>query len=204
MTVLADWRGFCDEGLRDLTVHTSRTQPLAAMIGVFLLGCGAVGVDDSGESAATNPLTAPTSGVCETTPMLLDLDETDGIGLEDGGTLTLVHGPQGGWHVSIDATVQGRRDLLFRGALTVLATGEAVAGEGGENRITLADWSEDDCTGQQTLFSHINDAAVVNQDYICELVGQELLFAFEVADPDGGSDSNSVVLVAKAWSGDPC
>jgi hypothetical protein len=101
-------------------------------------GCGAGAATDETEAPEC---TGPTS-------IQLGQGETAFEALEDGGTVHVVHGPQGGFHVDVALLVEGfGATVEVTGTVTDVATGSQVGGEQATSVVVLSNYDEEACTG---------------------------------------------------------
>lgn len=104
--------------------------------------------------------------------------------LEDGDTIEIVHGPQGGWHIEVGGRVFGTSSiLLVTATTTVVSTEVQITGEQVPIVSQPDDWDPETCAA--TFFNHpafVDDHTPTDQDFICSLAGEELDFTIEVTD----------------------
>jgi len=155
-------------------------------------------------TADTAPSTDSATPSCGD-PQILSFSEA-GADWAAGDPATLVHGPQGGWHVGFDARVRADRVLVAHAEVTRLDTGEVIAGEANTFTMVLFDHDTTSCEGDLVgVIAYIDDPDNVDQDYICDLAGSEVRVVLEVTDPDtGSSDQAEQTVVTRADPGDSC
>lgn len=111
--------------------------------------------------------------------------------LADGATFTLVHGPQGGWHVDTGGLVTfPTREVTI--APRVTTQGRQLAGDQALFYTILADYDEASCAGNfYEARAYVDDelealdtATDVLFDYICPLAGAPVTVEVEVSDLD--------------------
>lgn len=107
-----------------------------------------------------------------------------GVPLEDGDDVTLVHGPQGGWHVEVGVVVvdpEPRVELV----LEIEALGEEVV----RNEYSFRVNEHDGCTGhREGLFGFLDVSALVDGEANTPpelLVGEELHLTATVVGSQG-------------------
>jgi hypothetical protein len=101
--------------------------------------------------------------------------EPNGAPLVDGDSVELAHGPQGGWHVAVNAGVTGPTTIRFQPVVTVVSTGLQVGGD--DNAYDLRLWNRDDaaCSGEMRgMIAYLDDDPIVDQAFICSLEGELL------------------------------
>jgi len=130
--------------------------------------------------------TVTATHTCHDTPMALSV----GTGLDmfeplnPSDEITVVHGPQGGWHIDIGGEVTGTTDLVeVSSTITVVSTGDVIAGDQQPTRIALFGWDESSCTG--TFFgitTYVDDIPSTDQEFVCGLEAETLEIELTVTD----------------------
>jgi hypothetical protein len=176
------------------------------MAALFVLSCSVADGPGEGAARGRSPGGQHDAGAsCPVQPEILWLSESAAEPLIEGDTVTLVHGPQGGWHVGLDTRIHGRPTQYFEPYVFLAKTGEQLAGA--DNGFQLPLWGFDDstCTGDMAgMFAYLDDSPEIDQGFICGLVGQELLVGLVVTDELGAAAEVSVVVVATPDPADPC
>lgn len=175
----------------------------------LLAACsGDGGTDEGGSDAAT---TEPATGCAA------DLSVEIGTGalayepLEDGDTVTIVHGPQGGWHIETGAIVSATaQEVSILPRIVVPSLGDVQIGGDQQPQfqaLTLYDAAV--CSGQfYGVRAFVDDLepppdGLTYQEFICSLEGLELEFSVEVSELGAdGIGSDSVTVVAALDSSD--
>ncbi len=167
--------------------------------------------DSDADADADTDTDADADADTAATPCALRVEAGNGVDQHvpvlDGNSVTVVHGIQGGWHVDVSGLVGGTSSQV--GILidvVRVSDGSLVSVEQVETFQALANY--DGCTG--TFFSF---QALVNtppypppQQFICELVGEELDLVIDVRDlaDDTLAAQTTVRVVAVADASDPC
>lgn len=118
--------------------------------------------------------------------------------LADGDAVTIVHGPQGGWHIWIGGQVTGSATTFVDVAprVVILKDGTQLAGDQEPQRVAVA---SDGCGGTfYGVFAYLDDyvpAQGTLLETICRLRGQELEITVTVTDPVTSATATSVVQV---------
>ncbi|MFT4626879.1 MAG: hypothetical protein ACI8PZ_005560 [Myxococcota bacterium] len=175
---------------------------IAVAVAMVLLACtDPAPSKDSGDLPAVEAVTT-----CPEPPRIDTLSEPDGVPLADGDTVTMVHGPQGGWHVGLSAVIRGSKALTLQPMVTRVDTGEALAGAENAFGVFLWDWDEETCIGgMQGMIAYLDDPGAVDQAYICGLVGLELDVRLSATDPEtGAADEVGVRVIAALDPLDSC
>jgi hypothetical protein len=187
-----------------------------------LVGCDGCASDDAEDDDAGDD-TDDTDGAvddCLAEPMTL----TPGTGaaayvaLADGDPVTIMHGPQGGWHIETAGYVQHSvQALSLHPKVTAVALGLGLAGtelpdttadppEAGDlpEFKALAFYSDATCDGQfWGVRAFVDDVVtppngMTYQEFICSLENQELLLEITASDlANGRSVTSSVTVVAQ-------
>ncbi len=183
--------------------------PLAAAATLFascvLMSCAGNPGPQTGDSQDTDTDT-DTVADCPDLPRIDWLSEPGADPLVDGDTVTMVHGPQGGWHIGLNAGIRGNRALVFHPYVERVLSGEQLAGDGNAYELVLADWDGEACTGRMIgMVAYLDDPEGVNQEVICGLVGQQLRLGLTATDPAAQETVEaSVLVVAQADPTDDC
>ncbi len=114
---------------------------------------------------------------------------------EDGDAVTLVHGPQGGWHVELAGEVRGSRGAVRLVPSVVEATQQvSIAGEGQEDEppVQLSGWSASTCAGTFygfRVFVDDVDPGGSYQRFICTLRDNPLRITVTATDAQTGEQA---------------
>ncbi len=147
-------------------------------------------------------------------PMVLSLGTgVDGfVQLTEGDPVTMVHGPQGGWHMDVAGEVQHAvQDVSVLAVVTALdaPTPTVIAGaDGGLQYIALAAYDDESCSGAfWGLRAFVDDFVppdgIERQQVICTRGGQQVeieITLTEVLDPEFTREPRTVTstIVATA------
>ncbi len=128
------------------------------------------------------------------------------VGLDDGDAMTMVHGPQGGWHIDVGGLVTNTNQLVSIDAKFVdTDTDTLVAGDQVEVRQALVGWDDVGCTGE--FFGvrvFVDDLAdTVTQDDICDLEGANLEMTLTVIALESKPAATTVVTLPVVAALDP-
>lgn len=110
------------------------------------------------------------------------------VALSSGDEVTLVHGPQGGWHIDVAGMVSNTEELVQVDATFVdTSSGTLVAGDQTGVRQALVGWDDTGCSGTfYGVRTFVDDiAANVTQADICALEGAELELTLTVTALEG-------------------
>ncbi len=157
------------------------------------------------EPTPTPPATPP--AVCAEPLTIEWINETGGPPLSNGDAVTMAHGPQGGWHIAIQARIRGAAEDSVRGhaVVEVVSTGEQLAGDDNTFPLAMFDWEAATCTGTMSgMLAYLDDPPDIDQSRICELEGQQLRLFLDVEDAAGTVTELEVVVVASTDPGDDC
>ncbi len=120
------------------------------------------------------------------------------VPLADGDPVTIVHGPQGGWHIWVAGALTGTAatSALIAPTVVVLKDGTQLAGDQEPQAVTV---TSDGCGG--TFFggfAYLDDYAPDEGtllEAICRLEGEILDLTVAVTDPASGATSTASVEV---------
>lgn len=150
------------------------------------------------------------SGPCERGPIEIEIGDglTDFVPLAAGDEVTMVFGPQGGWHVDVAARVTGATaDVEVRPTVRRVTDGLQLAGEQAASLLLLAGHDEETCTGDALgVRAFLDDAApsLPYPDFICSLDGSPLEVSVEVSDFAGRSGDASLEVIARTDPNQDC
>jgi len=116
--------------------------------------------------------------------------------LSTGSPVTIVHGPQGGWHIDIAGEVTGTTDIVeVASVITLASSGDAIAGDQQPTRIALSDWDDAGCTGNFFgITTYVDDIPSTDQQAICDMEGETLTIELTVTDLSAPSITITEVL----------
>jgi hypothetical protein len=163
-------------------------------------------IDPTDPTDPTDP--DPTVAECAEPLGIAWIAEPGGPELAAGDPVVLAHGPQGGWHVAVNAGIVGATtgNVLAGAVVERAATGDQLAGD--DNRFGLAvwGWSPSTCAGDlRGMLAYLDDLPGVDQDFVCGLVGERLRLQLQIEDLEGeGADAVELEVVAVADPADPC
>ena len=164
-----------------------------------IIGAGCAGSD--GEPTGT--------GSCEDQPM--DLVVGTGASafeeLADDDPVTIVHGPQGGWHVEVAGVVSNTgQEVGIQPRIVVLVTDQQIAGEQQQTLTALSSYDDASCTGEFfNVDAFVDDVDGTNQTRICQLQDQPATLELTVEDFNTGQTvTESISVVLQTDPGDPC
>ena len=145
-------------------------------------------VSDSPKDSGTTT-TATTATTTECSGLFVELGEGDTsfTPKAEGDTFTLVHGPQGGWHIDVAGSVSGTGALVrVHTSVVDPATGIEIGGPGQENDSAIQLASFTDCTGtfvKSRVFLDDNDGGTPwGQDEFCALHGNPIDLSVRVTN----------------------
>lgn len=184
----------------------------------FIALLGVIGCSDAEDTDAppmslstlteTTPTTTPTMVSCQQSLTIDWISEAGGAPLSDGDAVTMAHGPQGGWHITVSAGILGATDNYVLGhvAAEVISTGEQLAGDDNTFWLPLFNWEGQTCAGTMTgMLAYLDDPPDIDQVRICTLGGEQLRLHLSVEGPDGIMvDETEVIVVAHNDPGDDC
>lgn len=155
----------------------------------------------------STPTTEPTDTRlehCTDELHLFDLADPGGTLYTDGAPALMVHGPQGGWHVAVQARVGGATSVEATGEV-VLSSGVRLGGNDNTFSLTIFGWDTAKCEGRlQGLIVYLDDTDV-DQAAICDLVGEPVTLIATVLDPATGRRAEATIeLVLASDPGDSC
>jgi hypothetical protein len=169
------------------------------LLGSIGAGCSGKGPDDGADSGGTDG--------CASGDITVDAGTgTDTYQpLIDGDTVTLVHGPQGGWHVETGGLVdRSESEVSIMPQVTVPDLGDLrIAGDQEPTYIALVGYDDTKCQG---TFSDVNafidteagTTGLDDQAFICSLVGKTLMVTVTVSDIlSGRTGADTVSVIAQ-------
>jgi hypothetical protein len=156
-----------------------------------LLACGG----DDGK-----PECGPDSGdVCGCEPAGVEVGggEDSFEPVEDGAAATMVHGPQGGWHVLGSARLTNTADMVtIDYDIEVPSLGAVVS----DNTYRVVIVRDGDCAGYYPgMFGYLDVGALVSGDADTPpelLAGEELVLRMSITDADGRTATDELRVVA--------
>lgn len=157
-------------------------RPTAAVLALAVVSLAAVACD-SGPCGRRTPQAELTQGAAPTVP------------LEDGDGIVMVHGPQGGWHLSLGVMVTDPDPFVIVD-IDVEGAGEVVVA----NHYEFVLDEHDGCTGtREDLygFLDVTSLRVAEQDTPPEILGGETLYATLRVTSSEGESEDAVELRAE-------
>jgi len=123
----------------------------------------------------------------------------------DGGDITIVHGPQGGWHMDLAGQLAGSNELVKVSATVIVnESGAQIGGAGqeGDPAVLLANYAN--CSGDFVKARILlDDDPTLGQDFFCSLHGKTLDIMVTVTNIINGEQvQGSMSLVARPDSVD--
>lgn len=134
-------------------------------------------------------------------------------GLSEGDPVTLVHGPQGGWHIEVSGQVaHTSQEVAILPTITVVSSGDQIAGDQNQNLMALSSFDDASCSGE---FFGVNALvgdpypgdALPERCYICDLAGELLELSITVEDFNSGdtvTESIQVIVEPDPNDVEPC
>ncbi len=159
--------------------------------------------------------TTTTTSSCEDPDMTLTLGTgaDSYVALAEGDPVTLVHGPQGGWHIEVSGQVaHTSQEVAILPTITVVSSGDQIAGDQNQNLMALSNFDDASCSGE---FFGVNalvgdphpEDTLPESCYICSLAGELLDLSITVEDFNSGdSVTETVQVIVEPDPGDvePC
>ncbi len=119
-----------------------------------------------------------------------------------GDPVTMVHGPQGGWHIDMAATIRSPTPDVSVHPTASDAAGNQLAGSANPVFLALAGYNTITCEGkvfgQRALLLDYEPPADGMQLYICSLEGQPLTMGMDVVELATGAIASGVMLPTAA------
>lgn len=163
---------------------------------LLLLACQPAPVDDTGDDPSTLPV-GDIDAACmnEAATVELGTGDTGFVPLADGDHVTMVHGPQGGWHVLASARVAYTLDVV-----AITYTIDALGSEVSWNRYVVDLVPEDTCVGAYAgMYGYLDVSRLAEGDADTPpelLVGAELTLTLVIEDHDGRTATDSRTVIA--------
>ncbi len=164
--------------------------------------CWLLGCDGGGESG---PSGDPCTDLCGCDGATLEVGGTDyddegrpvWVEMPEGSAQTMVHGPQGGWHVLAAAKVRGTAEVVTL-VYTIDYPEEDAQLSAGTFRVMLV--ADDECGGYYpSMFGILDVSAIAEGDANTPpelLAGKELRLRMTVDDEQGGEAADEVTVIA--------
>lgn len=158
----------------------------SAAVALVLVGCTDGGADTGAEGCFANDPT-----------LTIGTGAYDWQDLAPGDPLTMVHGPQGGWHLLGSARI-GNTTEIVEVHYTVTARGDTIVSD---NLYRVALFPEGECEGSYTgMYGYLDVSALAEGDLDTppELLSYETLtLRMEVTDEDGRTAEASLDVKAE-------
>lgn len=160
-------------------------------LGAFAAGCAGDG-DDKTDSGAVGGCTdgSPTVSV--------GTGDVSFVALAAGDPVTIVFGPQGGWHIDVGGSVTAmNQEVAVTPKVTLVSQATQIAGDQQPQYIGLASYDDAACTGQfWGIRAFVDDVVTppLGMSYaemICTFEGQELTLEVTVEDITTGKTATS-------------
>ena len=160
------------------------------MLLLLLLGCP-VGNDLAASCTDTGAC------ACDSASVEVGGGDVEFIPLTDGADATMVHGPQGGWHVLGSARMSNFSPIVrIHYTVTVEATGAIVA----DNNYRVEMRTDGECSGYYAgMYGYLDVRELADGELDTPpelLAGQELRLTMEVADEQGAAATDSLMVIA--------
>jgi hypothetical protein len=154
---------------------------------------------DSGDTAdtacAAPSTTLPAECACETPSLEVGGGDASFEALAEGAPMTMVHGPQGGWHVAASVRLRNLSPIV-----ALHYTIDAGSVRVSDNRYRVQVLPDGTCGGwYPSMYGYLNVAGLVNgeADTPPELLGgSELLLTIEAEDLEGRTASGTLRATA--------
>jgi hypothetical protein len=122
--------------------------------------------------------------------------------LADGDVVTMIHGPQGGWHVWTSVVTHGSEpEVRIRPAIEAPDLGIRVTDPDLESFVALV-YDDAACEGthwgERAYLDTDRDSGPKGLEFVCSLDGQNLELTVEVADLVSGRSASGTVSVVAA------
>jgi hypothetical protein len=169
-----------------------------AVFATFLIGCsggdGTTKGSDSGEPAG-----------CTAQDLTVEVGtgELEYEPLEDGDPVTLVYGPQGGWHIWFSVLTHfSESEVKLLPVVTETEMGVTVTPEDQQELFVALEYDEPACegriAGQRAFVDASRDTGPSDIDFICALEGRTLEMTVTATDILSGRTSTDTVNVTAA------
>jgi len=179
---------------------------------LLAVACGSTPPSETDTAQASTDTSTPTTespdtrlDQCPEELDLFDLADPGGTLYTDGAPALMVHGPQGGWHVAVQARVGGATSVEATGEVVLSTSGVRLGGDDNTFTLTIFGWDTAECEGRlQGLIVYLDDTDV-DQAAICDLVGEPVTLTATVDDPATGRRAEATVeLILAPDPGDSC
>lgn len=154
---------------------------------------------NAGDTAACASETTqlPESCACDAPNVLVGGGNTAFAAVDDGDEATLVHGPQGGWHILGSVWLENLERLVtIHFTVTVIENATVVS----DNLYRVQSVQVDPCTGYYPgMYGYLDVAAMAQGDADTPpelLAGKELLIRMDVVDLEGRTAADELRVLA--------
>jgi len=174
-------------------------------LAALLVACadpGSAGQGEVSDAPEPSPTSAPLTEeptepalahACFAEPLSVEVGrgDSDHVPVAPGDPVTMVNGPQQGWHIDVSGFVEGASDVVeIEAVVRVVDADWIIAGlEQQPVRTALVGWSEDECAGTfYGLRLYLDDNGPHSYDTICALAGAAVdieVSLTDLSDPDG-------------------
>lgn len=145
----------------------------------------------------------PGNGDCNDGPVGVEIGTgtTSFRPLADGDDVTMVFGPQGGWHIDVAARIDGiGPDVAIRPSASRIADALPLAGDQASSFVALTDYEAGACQGDAIGIRAFLDDATPDEpyaDFICSLDGASLSLVVEVSDFGSRTATDEIEVIAR-------
>jgi hypothetical protein len=126
------------------------------------------------------------------------------VGLVEGDSVTIVHGPKGGWHIEVGGLVEhSETEIAIRPTITVPDLGDLqISGTQQPSYYALVGYDAAVCQGTfynvRAFVDAESDVGADPQAFVCSLAGRSLVMSVVVEDiVSGRSAAGEVAVVAE-------
>jgi hypothetical protein len=163
---------------------------------LLLLACTGTNGSDSVGGCATSGDLSPTCP-CDDPSVEIGTGTKAFQAVSEGGEATMVHGPQGGWHVLAAAQFENLAPIVsIHYTITVVSSGTVVS----DNSYRVQMVADGDCTGYfPNMYGYLDVTELADGDLDTPpetLAGQDLLLSMEVEDTDDRTATDTLTVVA--------
>ncbi len=184
--------------------RSARPRPVVVAAAALLLSCRAHRDSDTGDSTDVAPVgSIPEQCASRPATVLVGGGATAYEPLSDGDGATIVHGPQGGWHILASARIANTLNVVSI-TYTIHLVPEGTSLSSNQYRVQLV--AHDDCTGDYPgMYGYLDVTALVDGTANTPpelLEGRELELTLQATDSEGRSATSSVTVVGQLDAAD--
>ena len=157
----------------------------ATMLAVVVLGLGACEMEEPADGSDTG---GPEGCLADDLGLSLGTGVLEYSPVSENDDITIVHGPQGGWHIDVAGRLSNTgQEVSIAPTVTLLETGDQLAGDQNPSLQAIVDYDADACTGDFFgLRAFIDDFSPQDdlpyQAFVCSLGGKQLALSVRVTD----------------------